>query len=146
MKNLILALFAISLSASGQTYDAALAEKLGADQYGMKSYILVMLKTGSNTTADQTTVNQLFRGHMDNIGKLAADEKLVVAGPMMKNDKSYRGIFILNVKTKDEALKLLESDPAIREKLLDAELYEWYGSAALAEHLPIHEKIQKTKI
>lgn len=27
-------------------YDAALAEKLGADAYGMKSYVLVMLKTG----------------------------------------------------------------------------------------------------
>ena len=28
-------------------YDAQLAEKLGADDYGMKSYILVMLKSGS---------------------------------------------------------------------------------------------------
>ncbi len=29
--------------------DAALAERLGADQRGMKSYVLVLLKTGPKT-------------------------------------------------------------------------------------------------
>jgi hypothetical protein len=32
-------------------YDKALAEKLGGDDYGMKSYFLVILKTGSNTSS-----------------------------------------------------------------------------------------------
>lgn len=145
-KSIAVLLLAVSIQLNAQTYDQQLAAKYGADEYGMKSYILVLLKSGTNTTADQATVNNLFRGHMENIGKLAADGKLVVAGPMQKNDKSYRGIFILNVKTKEEANELLLTDPAIREKLLDAELYEWYGSAALPAYLETHEKIQKTKI
>ena len=29
-------------------YDEALAKKLGADDYGMKKYVLVILKTGEN--------------------------------------------------------------------------------------------------
>jgi uncharacterized protein len=43
---------------------------------------------------------------MDNISRLARLNKLVVAGPMEKNDHNYRGIFILNVKTPEEAREL----------------------------------------
>ena len=150
MKKLFILMILLStVAATSQTasnYDKELAQRLGADDYGMKSYVLVILKTGTNTTADQATVNSLFKGHMQNIGKLAADGKLIVAGPMQKNDKSYRGIFILNVATIAEAELLLQTDPAIKERLLEAELYGWYGSAALPEYLPIHENIQKIKM
>jgi len=127
------------------TYNAALAAKLGADDYGMKSYILVMLKTGTNNVTDKTLRDSLFRGHMANIGRLANEGKLVVAGPIGNNNKQYAGIFILNVKTKQEANALLETDPTIKEKVFEAELYEWYGSAALPEYLQYHEQIEKKK-
>ena len=124
-------------------FDEALAKKLGADNYGMKMYVLVILKTGSNTTETKAKTDSLFAGHMANMGKLVEMNKLIVAGPMGKNEKNYRGIFILNTKSIDEAKQLLETDPAVKSKILDAELYNWYGSAALAEYLPYHEKIQK---
>jgi len=124
-------------------YDEALAKKLDADEYGMKMYVLVILKTGSNTTESKTKTDSLFAGHMANMGKMVEMNKLVVAGPMGKNDKNYRGIFILNTKSIEEAKQLLESDPAVKAKVLDAELYNWYGSAALAEYLPFHDKVQK---
>lgn len=50
------------------------------------------------------------------------------------------------MKTTEEAKELLQTDPAIREKLLEAELFQWYGSAALPVYLKIHEKIEKKKI
>jgi hypothetical protein len=75
--------------------------------------------------------------------RLADLGKLVVAGPMQKNDKQYRGIFILNVKTMEEARILLETDPAINAKLLDTELYGWYGSSALPMYLPFSERVGK---
>ena len=124
-------------------YDETLAKKLDADDYGMKMYVLVMLKTGTNTTETKAKTDSLFAGHMANIGKMVALNKLVVAGPMSKNDKNYRGIFILNTKSIEEAKQLLETDPAIKARLLDAELYNWYGSAALSEYLPFHDKVQK---
>lgn len=146
---LVIACLAISLVANSQqtnpTYNKALADSLGGNEYGMKPYVLVILKTGTNTTASKTVTDSLFRGHMNNIGRLVKEGKLTVAGPLVKNDKNYRGIFILNVKTKEEALPLLEADPAIREKLLEAELFSWYGSAALPMYLPYHEKVEKHK-
>ncbi|RYZ18706.1 MAG: hypothetical protein EOO16_21805, partial [Chitinophagaceae bacterium] len=69
--------------------------------------------------------------------------KLVVAGPMRKNERSLRGLFIFNVRTIAEAQELLKTDPAVAADLLDAELYEWYGSAALPTYLPNHERVQK---
>ena len=130
---------------SNPAYNKTLADSLGADKYGMKMYIFVILKTGSNTTTDKTRLDGLFRGHMENITKLANSGKLVVAGPFKKNDKSFRGIFILNVKTTAEALELLDKDPAIKEKVLEAEILEWYGSAALPMYLPFHDKIEEQK-
>src|ERR1043165_9050404 len=76
---------------TGQIYDSVLAKKLKADNYGMKNYVLVLLKPGSNTSADKALEDSLFAGHLKNIGRLAENGSLVVAGPFGKNDK-YRGL------------------------------------------------------
>lgn len=126
-------------------YDAELAKKLGADDYGMKMYVLVILKTGSNTTATKAETDSAFAGHMRNMEQLVKANKLIVAGPLGKNDKTYRGIFIFNTKSIDEAKEILNTDPAYKAKLLAAEIMNWYGSAALAEYLKADEKVGKYK-
>ena len=135
------------LSAIGQAenphYDSALVKRLGADDYGMKMYVFVILKTGSNKTTDKEFIQRCFAGHLKNIGRLADEKKLVVAGPFGKNENDFRGLFILNAASVDEASKILESDPAITAKLLLPELYPWYGSAALSEYLEAADKIWK---
>ena len=145
----IFAAFSISIFSYAQKdnpdYDKRLADSLGANDYGMKSYIMVILKTGSNKTDNKQVIDSLFRGHMNNIEKMAAAGQLVVAGPFAKNDKAYRGIFILNVKTPEEANQLLAGDPALREKVLEAELLTWWGSAALPLYLQEHNRIEKKK-
>jgi uncharacterized protein YciI len=126
-------------------YDEGLAKKLNADDYGMKPYVLVILKTGENKTASEEETGKLFRGHMENISKLVEEGKLIVAGPLGKNEETYRGIFIFDVPTIAEAKDLVITDPAIKEKLLALEFYEWYGSAALSEYLAASDKIWKIK-
>jgi len=131
---------------SNPNYDQVLAEKLGGDDYGMKSYFFVILKTGSNTTTDKEFVNKCFRGHLENISRYVDAGKLIVAGPFENNENNYRGLFILdNITTKVEAKELLETDPAIKNDLLDYEIYTWYGSAALPEYLPTSDKVWKRK-
>jgi len=126
-------------------YDSTLAKRAGADEYGMKMYVLVILKSGSYKVSDQTERDSLFAGHMRNIRKLAGMKKLVVAGPLENNDKSYRGIFILDTQTFDEAKALMDADPAIKQKVFEAELYQWYGSAALPDYLESADKIWKSR-
>lgn len=131
---------------SNQKFDQALATKLGADDYGMKMYVLVMLKTGTAAITDKKIVDSLFKGHFNNMTRLTDEGKLVVAGPMGKNDKNYRGLFILNVAKVEDARVLVETDPAVKSKMLDADYFPWYGSAALPEYLPFHEKVEKKKM
>ena len=131
---------------SNPNYDKSLAEKLGGDDYGMKSYFLVILKTGTNATTDKELINKSFRGHLDNINRLVDEDKLIVAGPFGQNENNYRGIFILNnIKTIDDAKEILQTDLAIKNGLLDYEIFTWYGSAALPEYLPFSDKIWKSK-
>ncbi len=137
--------FSAQAQSPNPNYNKALADSLGADAYGMKQYVLVILKTGTTTTTDKEKLNAYFRGHMENIGRLAKEGKLVVAGPLGKNDKNYRGIFILDAKTVEEAQKMVETDPAVKAKVFEVELYPWYGSAALPLYLETHSKIEKEK-
>jgi uncharacterized protein YciI len=133
-------------SPANKYYDAALAERLGADDYGMKGFLLVILKTGSNQTTDRDFINESFRGHLDNINRLVKEDKLIVAGPLGKNERNYRGIFILhNIQNIEDARELLQTDPAIKAGLLDVEIYNWYGSAALPVYLEYSDKIWKVK-
>lgn len=136
-----------TMSAVGQktnpNYDSTLAKKYGADERGMKSYVLVILKTGSSTITDKAFIDSCFSGHMNNINRLVKSGQLIVAGPLGKNENSYRGIFILNTMTLEEAAELMQTDPAIKDKLLEPILFKWYGSAALPAYLDASDKIWK---
>lgn len=140
----------ITVPAIGQvanpSYDSTLAKTLGADDYGMKWYVLVILKTGENEIQNKVVRDSLFAGHLENINRLAKEGKLIVAGPLAKNNNSYRGIFVLDVTSFEEANELLQTDPTIKEKVLEVELFRWYGSAALPEYLETHEKVEKIRI
>jgi uncharacterized protein YciI len=142
---LLLLFFSAISQTSNPNYDAALAEKLGADEYGMKSYVLVILKTGSNTNKDPEFLNRCFRSHFENMTKMTEAGKLLVAGPIGTNELTYRGIFILNVATFEEANELLKGDETVANGIFDVELFNWYGSAALGEYLPASDKIWRVK-
>lgn len=134
----------INAQTLNENYDSVYAKSLNADDYGMKYYILAMLKPGSNKSADKDTLKFIFEGHMKNINRLANEGSLVLAGPMAdNNDNTYEGIFLFNVGTIEEAKELLVTDPAISGKFLEVDLYRWYGTAALQEILGIHRKIEK---
>lgn len=141
--------FIIGVNASAQTanmtvkpkFDAELAKKLGADKNGMRNYVLAILKTGPTEVKDAKERGELFKGHMANINRLAAEGKLAVAGPFGKNTSAFRGIFILAVATVEEAKALTDTDPVIKSGMMVVDLYPWFGSAALMETNNIHGKI-----
>jgi uncharacterized protein len=122
--------------------DTALIRKLGADDYGMKNYVLALLKVGPNRNQDSATAEQLQKAHLDNIARMADEGKLVVAGPFT-DDTELKGIYIFNVATVEEAEALTNTDPAIKAGRLVMELHPWYGSAAMMEINSIHKKLQK---
>lgn len=128
-----------------EEYDAALAAKLKGNDNGMKSYVFVILKTGTHNPTDKAERDSVFAGHMRNMGRLADEGKLVMAGPFGKNDLNYRGIFIMNTDSVGQAREWVNTDPGVQAKVFDVELLPFYGSAAIQETLNIHKKISKYK-
>lgn len=126
-------------------FDPKLAEKLGADDYGMKNYVMAFLKVGPNRDQDSATAAQIQRAHLDNINRLVAEKKMIVAGPFL-DDTDIRGIFIFNVATLEEAEALTLTDPAVKSGRLIMELHPWYGSAALVEIPAMHKKVSRNEI
>jgi len=125
-------------------YDAELAKKLGADERGMKMYVLCILKTGPKDAEITGKAREdIFAGHFANINSLAEQGKLAVAGPFGKNDKTFRGLYVFNVPTIEEAEKLVVLDPAVKAGVFVPDLTLWYGSAAMMSINDIHKKITK---
>ena len=149
MKQLLLLLVFLSVTLSIQAqktnskYDAELAKKVGADDYGMKSYIFVILKTGTNTSTNKIEVDKAFAGHMTNMNTMVEAGKLVVAGLLAQMIKTIVVFFILNESDMEKAKILLATDPAIKAKFLDYDIFPWYGSAALSEYLEASDKVWK---
>lgn len=126
-------------------YDSVKAEKYGADEYGMKKYVMAFLKRGPNKDLDSTKRSELMNAHLTNIFRLADEGKLVLAGPFL-NDGELRGIYIFDVENLDEAKKLTETDPAIQQGTLSMELIPWYGTAALIEVNELSKTLVKKSI
>ena len=123
-------------------YDARLAAKVGADEIGMRNYVMAFLKSGPVKLTDSTERANLMSAHLKNIGRMADEGKLILAGPFTDNG-TIRGIYLFNVATLDEAKALTETDPAIQRETLVMELHHWYGSAALMELPAIHQKVRE---
>lgn len=124
-------------------YDQALAAELGADDYGMKMYVMALLKAGPNRPDDPEAAKQLQAAHMANIKRLAEAGKLVLAGPYGANDSGLKGIYVFDVTTVEEAQALTETDPAIQAGSLVMELIPWYGTAALMQVNDLSKKLAK---
>ena len=149
MKSVFCALLLIAVTVpmlAAEKFDEELAKKLGADQRGMRKYVLCILKTGPKDAEIQGDARkEIFAGHFANINRLADEGKLSVAGPFGKNEKAYRGLYIFNVETVEEAEKLVVLDPAVKAGVFVAEMTPWYGTAALMVVNETHKKIEKPK-
>lgn len=118
------------------------ADAAGADERGMRQYVLVILKTGPNNMTDAEGRKKMFAGHFANMERLAAQKKLVLAGPL-DGKEGRRGIFVFATPEIEEAQKLVATDPVIVQGEMVAEYHRFYGSAAVMMINEVHNRIQK---
>jgi uncharacterized protein YciI len=126
------------------SYDEALAKRLGADARGMRNYVLVILKTGPTPVPKGPKRDAMFAGHFANMGRLAKEGKLVLAGPF-DEDGGWRGLFVFAVDSVDAARALTATDPVIVNGEMVAEYHRWYGSAAAMLLPETHKRLVPLK-
>jgi uncharacterized protein YciI len=130
--------------APAPVYDAELAKAAGGNDNGMRSYVLVILKTGPTKVTDPAARTKMFEGHMANINRLASEKKLVLAGPL-DGVEGRRGIFVLATPDIEVAKTYVATDPVIISGEMVAEYHKLFASAGLTMVNEIHGKIIKKK-
>lgn len=123
-------------------YDPALASAVGADEHGMRRYVLVILKSSSTPVPPGPERDEMFKGHFANMKRLADEGKLALAGPLDGVD-GWRGLFILAVEDIEEAKALVATDPVVAKGEMVPELHRYYGSAALMLVNEGHSKVAR---
>jgi uncharacterized protein YciI len=121
----VIGLFALFVSARNTS--ATSAERIANDTPRMKQYWLVMLLKGNNRTHDQATAQRIQAAHIANIDRLAAEGKIIMAGPMgYKHDADLRGIFIMDAKDSATAASFVNTDSAVIAGRLRFEIHPWW--------------------
>ena len=93
--------------------------------YEMKQYWLVLLFSGGVRSQDTATAARIQKAHINNIERLAAQGKIIMAGPMGDNTK-LRGIFIMDGKDSTEIASHIKTDSAIVTGRLRFEIHPWW--------------------
>jgi len=124
------------------SYDEALAKAAGADENGMRQYVLVILKSSPTPVPKGPERDAMFRGHFANMKRLAEEGKLAVAGPLDGKD-GWRGLFVLATSDLEEAARLVATDPVVAQGEMVPELHAFYSSAALMLVNETHPKLAK---
>ena len=131
-------------SAQAPAFDAELASKVGADEHGMRAYVLVILKTGPNRVPNGPERDEMFKGHFANINRRAEEGTLVMAGPLDGAD-GWRGMFIFAVTSIDEAKTLVATDPVVIKGEMVPEYHTLYSTAGLVAIPEMHKKLVKPR-
>lgn len=91
----------------------------------MTQTFLAFLTRGEKWTPEKTpATEEMQKGHLANINKLAQMKKLVAAGPF-GDDGRLRGIFVFRVGSLEEAKSLTATDPAVQAGRLAVDIYPW---------------------
>lgn len=125
-------------------YDPAKAQAWGANDNGLRSYVLVLLKTGPKRIPDGPARDEMFKGHFANMQRLANEGLLAYAGPLDGVD-GLRGLFIFATSDLEAARLAVDTDPVIINGEMVAELHKHFGSAALLAVNEWHPRLIKPK-
>ena len=125
------ALFCLLISPPG------MAQEKPEPTYEMTTYYVGLLYRGPKWTPEVTPeTEQIQKGHMDNIRRMAESGKLILAGPF-SDGGNLRGMFVFKVDSLAEAKVLCDADPAVKAGRLVVEWHPWYSAKGIQIVQPV---------
>lgn len=95
----------------------------------VKQFWMVILKTGpkDKEITDSVQRSTIFSGHFSNMERLHEEGILKAAGPFGKNDFTWRGLFIMDCATKEEAESHVKTDPSVAAGVFIYDIVPWWS-------------------
>ncbi|MFO0830485.1 MAG: YciI family protein [Phycisphaerales bacterium] len=117
------------------------AGKRGRDEV---PYAFIYLKTGPDSASHTPEQKQeIFKGHMSNMQRLAKEKTLIIAGPFVKpRDSSWRGLFIFDGVSIEEARRIAATDPGVSSGEFVTDIRAAWGPPSLRDALKLEEELQ----
>lgn len=117
-------------------FEETLEEQVAEEMAPMRGYWMGVIKRGPKYAEERSEVEAaaLQKAHLDRIGEVAAEGKMILAGPFGPQegvDDPLIGLFLYTVKTREEAEALAASDPAVIAGRLRVEIVEWWGVSGI---------------
>jgi uncharacterized protein YciI len=87
---------------------------LASEGRAVRDYVFVFIRTGPLRTPTPEQSQEAMQGHFANMGRLADDGKLLIAGPYAdpRPTPDHRGLFVMDETEVAKGLELANTDPA----------------------------------
>jgi uncharacterized protein len=83
-------------------------------------------RRGPGWIAGRSVNEQPLRGHVDYLGQLFAQGRVLFGGPFL--DEESGGLTVVRAANQNEAEALLASDPALRDGIFEATVRPWLAA------------------
>lgn len=96
---------------------------MGLAQAPEKKHFLIRIEPARSTFVDDATEaeQKVMGAHFVYLKKLAADGKVLLAGPSINGAKTF-GIIVVEVENEEQARKVLDGDPSIKAGVMKGEV------------------------
>lgn len=120
-------LIIIGFTATSQDNSREFELKEGDKTHTMKQYYMVILLKGDNRTHSKEEAAKIQEAHLTGINRLTEAGIIQISGPF-GHKEDPKGIFIMDVKSLEEADKYVRQDPAVLAGRLKYKIYPWWGA------------------
>jgi len=130
MKRLLL-LVTLALALVVWALPAAAQDVPEGKKHLMHMYHVVVVKHGPNWVSQHSEEGMDIRMQVIEAIKKGAREGLIVSAGLVNDETDAEFILILDVETKAEALKILESAPNYKNGVFAGDIYSWFAPKGL---------------
>lgn len=119
-----------------------------SDERPVRDYVFVLIKTGPLRAPTPEQSQEAMRGHFANMGRLAEEGKLLIAGPLIepRSDPDHRGIFVMDETETTRGLELAQTDPAVRMGVFTLSAYRFTTDRPLVDLLRLEKEDEARRL
>jgi len=99
-------------------------------QTKLVQFQMVLLKRGPNWTAANSASSETRNRHHSFFEELITSGKAVIGGPVTEESELV-GLYVLRVKTADEAKAVAAEDPLVKGGYVTAEIHPWWSEEVM---------------